>query len=316
MYQCLPLVEKMISRIKSRSSKLLSYSGSLQLVKSVLFEMQTYWAHIFLLPKKIISIVTSGCRTFLWTGSNNCSRKALVAWEKICRPKTAVGLNVIDILTWNRAAICKLLWPVEQKKDKLWVLWVHTFYIKSQDLSQMETPKQACWLLRKVIDARKCLTSNDSLHKSLHQMTYKGEFSIKKSYLSMLGQFPKADWSKLVLVKGPIPRHHFILWMALYRRLSTVDIVAKWEIVVQQECVLCDTQSEEKFDHIFFACPYAKHVCCSLVNWLGYSRTIGDWNPKIQWLIQRISNSRPRDSILGFCFAATAYHIWVERNGK
>ncbi|XP_060210489.1 uncharacterized protein LOC132637417 [Lycium barbarum] len=104
--------------------------------------------------------------------------------------------------------------------------------------------------------------------------------------------------------------------MELHRRLSIVDRVAKWGIVVQQECVICDTQLEEKFDHIFFACPYSKHVWSSLLNWLGYSRTIGDWNHEIQWLIQRMGNSRPRASILGFCFAVAVYHIWAERNGR
>ncbi|XP_059292056.1 uncharacterized protein LOC132045475 [Lycium ferocissimum] len=100
--QCLPMVEKMIARINCWSSKLLSYSGRLQLVKSIPFEMQTYWAQIFLLAKKIISMVNTVCKTFLWTGSNNCSRKALVAWETICKPKTTGGLNVLDLLTWNR----------------------------------------------------------------------------------------------------------------------------------------------------------------------------------------------------------------------
>ncbi|XP_060200470.1 uncharacterized protein LOC132628726 [Lycium barbarum] len=154
IHQCLPIVERMISRVKCWSSKLLSYSGRMQLVNSVLFEMQTYWAQIFLLPKKIISMVTTVCRTFLWTDSNNLSRKALVAWEKICKPKTAGGLNVLDISTWNNPAIYKLLWAVEQKKDKLWVVWIHTFYIKANDLSTMATPKQGYWLVRKVFDSR------------------------------------------------------------------------------------------------------------------------------------------------------------------
>lgn len=97
---------------------MLAYSGRLQLVKSVLFEMQTYWAQIFILPKKIIGLVNIVYKTFLWTGSNNCSRKALVAWRNMCKPQTTGGLKVINIFTWNRAAICKLLWAVEQKKDK------------------------------------------------------------------------------------------------------------------------------------------------------------------------------------------------------
>ncbi|XP_075086042.1 uncharacterized protein LOC142168789 [Nicotiana tabacum] len=34
-------------------------------------------------------------------------RKALVAWEKICTPKSAGGLNLINLPLWNKAAIAK-----------------------------------------------------------------------------------------------------------------------------------------------------------------------------------------------------------------
>jgi len=54
--QCQPLVKKMISRIENWSSKLLSYAGRLQLIKSVLFGVQTYWSQVFALPQKSTQI--------------------------------------------------------------------------------------------------------------------------------------------------------------------------------------------------------------------------------------------------------------------
>lgn len=42
--ECMSLVEKTVARVRYWTSKLLSYSGRVQLIKSVLFEMQTYWA--------------------------------------------------------------------------------------------------------------------------------------------------------------------------------------------------------------------------------------------------------------------------------
>lgn len=81
----------MIARVKCWTSKFLTYSGKLQLIKSVLFKMQTYWAQIFLLPKKITKMVTTVCRTLLQTGSDNCSKKALVAWEKSLYAKGSRG---------------------------------------------------------------------------------------------------------------------------------------------------------------------------------------------------------------------------------
>lgn len=56
--------------------------------------------------------------------------RALLAWDKVCYPRSAGGLNVLDITSWNKAAISKLLWNLCVKKDKLWVKWIHAYYGK------------------------------------------------------------------------------------------------------------------------------------------------------------------------------------------
>lgn len=53
---------------------------------------------VFPLPKKVLKHIESICRTFLWTGKEEVSRKAPVAWEKVCDPKSAGGLNVTALL--------------------------------------------------------------------------------------------------------------------------------------------------------------------------------------------------------------------------
>ncbi|XP_019240335.1 PREDICTED: uncharacterized protein LOC109220328 [Nicotiana attenuata] len=100
--QCMPLVEKITARLKCWSTKFLSYSG-----------------RIFLLPTKISKLIVNACRTFLWTGNIETSRRALVAWDKVCMPYSAGGLNIIDIVNLNKAALCKLLWAINEQKDNL-----------------------------------------------------------------------------------------------------------------------------------------------------------------------------------------------------
>lgn len=119
--QCMPMVERIIARIKCWTTKFLSYSGRFQLIKSVQFEMHTYWAHVFLLPKKIIHMVTAACRTFLWTGSTEMSKRSLVSWEKLYMPGSAGGLGILDFYSWNKVALCKILWAISTKRDILWV---------------------------------------------------------------------------------------------------------------------------------------------------------------------------------------------------
>ncbi|WMV50192.1 hypothetical protein MTR67_043577 [Solanum verrucosum] len=48
-----PLIDKIMSRIQSWTSRFLSYAGRTQLIKSVLFSIQVFWSQVFVLPKKV-----------------------------------------------------------------------------------------------------------------------------------------------------------------------------------------------------------------------------------------------------------------------
>lgn len=117
----LPVSEKITAKVTCWSAKFLSYASRCQLIKAVIFGIQSYWAQIFILPKTILKAVENICRTFLWTGNGILSRKAPMAWDKVCRPIAAGGLNIIDMTIWNKAAISKHLWYLASKKDCLWI---------------------------------------------------------------------------------------------------------------------------------------------------------------------------------------------------
>lgn len=110
----------------------------------------------------------------------------------------------------------------------------------------MTTPKQACWIIRKIFDARTWYKDDVGPIGGRK----KPEASIKNHYVTLRPQYPQVEWKHLVQVKGMIPRHQFILWMTLQRKLSTVDRVLKWGIQVDANCVLCNTGHIENFDHL------------------------------------------------------------------
>ncbi|KAH0682843.1 hypothetical protein KY289_020595 [Solanum tuberosum] len=151
--QCQPLIDKILGRITTWTMKFLSYAGRLQLVNSVLISMQAFWSQIFLLPKQVLKRIETMCKRFLWNGETQVKGKALVAWDILCWPKVAGGLNVIDIYMWNKAAILKHLWDLNKKKDKLWIVWVHTFYLKGRKPWEV-IENQASWIVRKILQAR------------------------------------------------------------------------------------------------------------------------------------------------------------------
>nr|XP_016440054.1 PREDICTED: uncharacterized protein LOC107765869 [Nicotiana tabacum] len=64
------------------STKETSLSSRVQLIQSIIFGVQSYWAQLFIIPAKFLSLIEAYCRSFVWSGTNTITRKALVAWER------------------------------------------------------------------------------------------------------------------------------------------------------------------------------------------------------------------------------------------
>jgi len=103
-----PLIDRIVAKISSWTAKKLSYAGRVQLVRTVIFGVQAYWAQIFVLPAKVMKIIQAYCRSYIWSGANVITKRALVSWDKVCTPKSAGGLNLVNLKVWNKAAILKM----------------------------------------------------------------------------------------------------------------------------------------------------------------------------------------------------------------
>lgn len=127
------------------------------------------------------------------------SRKAPVAWYMLCQKKSSGSLDILDSIIWNKAAITKLLWALMQKKDRLWVIWVHRVYIKRDQILVMDTPKHASWVVRKIFDARKIMPNGNS---DLNSYEIGGKYSINKAYRALQPAWPKVPWKQLVFERS------------------------------------------------------------------------------------------------------------------
>ncbi|KAH0761350.1 hypothetical protein KY290_017423 [Solanum tuberosum] len=91
----------------------------------------------------------------------------------------------------------------------------------------MDTPKNASWVVRKIIDSREVLINSTSatglLVQEMEKMEKQGKFQIKTAYHYLQQQHPRVPWKSLTLHKHLHPRHRFHLWLAVQHRLSTVD---------------------------------------------------------------------------------------------
>ena len=138
--KCAQLVTKITSRVHLWSTRNISYARRLVLINSVIFGMFNYWASIFLLPNEVTDRITQICQNFLWSGTTEFKRPPHISWRQSCLPKSKGGLGIKDFAAWNKAFIAKLVWAVADKKDTLWVRWVHGRYIHGQNWWEYKPP--------------------------------------------------------------------------------------------------------------------------------------------------------------------------------
>ena len=148
--ECNTLLEKILTRVRVWTTKQLSFAGRAVLINSAIFGMFNYWASIFIIPNSVIERLTQICRNFLWGGKAEYSTTPKVAWDSVCLDKTSGGLGIKDLAAWNKALIAKLVWAIENKKDLLWVKWVHGRYLKNNDWWSYSPPQDCSWYWKKI----------------------------------------------------------------------------------------------------------------------------------------------------------------------
>ncbi|KAL0290020.1 UNVERIFIED_CONTAM: hypothetical protein Sangu_2591500 [Sesamum angustifolium] len=87
---CLHQVDK---RIAGWTSIPLSFVGRVQLIKTVLSALHTYWSASFVLPKGIIKLIEKKMRKFPWQGTSDHGY-AKVAWSQVCIPYDEGGQGI------------------------------------------------------------------------------------------------------------------------------------------------------------------------------------------------------------------------------
>ncbi|KAK4732122.1 hypothetical protein R3W88_025110 [Solanum pinnatisectum] len=192
--------------------------GRVQLLQTILFGVQSYWAQLFLIPSKVVKLIEAHCKRYVWTGTNHINKKALVAWEKICTPKSAGGLNITNLHLWNKATIAMTFWDLTHKQDKIWIRWIHSFYIKNHDIQVKPIPQHACWMNRKILKA-KTVWNNCQL---MNQQSITREL-----YLRLIRDGMRVPWKCLMFNTTARPKAVFIMW--LYWMHMTFDIGGNWQ---------------------------------------------------------------------------------------
>uniref|UniRef100_A0A803QDE1 Reverse transcriptase domain-containing protein n=1 Tax=Cannabis sativa TaxID=3483 RepID=A0A803QDE1_CANSA len=216
--ECQIILEKMVGRIRVWSTRNLFYMGRVTLINVVLISIHAYWAQMLLLPKKLLKEIEAICRSFLWKGIQAGAGPGLVAWEQVYLPKGAGGLGLRNIQKWNIAAMTRYVWDIANKKDCLFVKWIHNVYLKDKHWWDYEAPTDCSWAWKKLVEVKNQLKLKTDLASFTMQ-----NFSVSRNYQLLYSSPEKKHWCHYVWDRVIIPKHKFILWLVLWGRLNTKE---------------------------------------------------------------------------------------------
>ena len=178
------------------------------------------------------------------------TKKALIAWDEVCSPKYEGGLGLINLKIWNRSVIAKLCWDLAKKEDKLWIKWIHAYYLKGQ--SEWKMSNTASWMVQKIMSEKVTVDQ-------VQQKQSKGKGILRTVYHHMTGRQQKPAWTCLMYSNAARPKAYIIMWLMMNQKLSTVDRLVRWGLEIEKTCVLCKNVDETK-EHLFLQCQFARKL--------------------------------------------------------
>ncbi|KAL0386040.1 UNVERIFIED_CONTAM: hypothetical protein Sradi_2998300 [Sesamum radiatum] len=294
-------------RIKGWDGIMLSFAGRVQLIKSVLLALQMYWAMAFIFSKGIIRDIEKRLRSFLWNGTMGVGY-AKVSWHQI----------------------------ISGDRSSVWLEWVSHYRLRYSSVWTV-SDRTGSWGWKKLVRLRNTLrqfieyriSSGASFllwHDPWHEMgpliTWDadriiwrgrgGTFSSAAAYDIFHPSGPKVGWSSLLLGGFMIPRHRFILWLAILGKLSTMN--KPWLHHLGTNCVLCQTATLETHEHLFFLCPFATTCLREVQRLVRFHWPYRDWDTAVQWASRRWRSKHVVHASFRTLLASLVYHVWQECN--
>ncbi|XP_059295539.1 uncharacterized protein LOC132048869 [Lycium ferocissimum] len=154
-----------------------------------------------------------------------------------------------------------ILWNLCNKKDKLWVRWVHLYCIK-EGVIEEATINQAAWIIRKIVKAR---TYIEAAGLNIEEEMKVKSFSIRQMYLKLLGPLPKVNWRRLICSNPYPPKCLFMVFLVVNGKIYTKNRLIKWGMDVGPLRQLCN-RADESLNHLFFTCPVAAEMWGKLLQ--------------------------------------------------
>lgn len=141
----------------------------------------------------------------------------------------------------------------------------------------------------------------------------KKNFSVNEVWKVMKDNYPKVIWVNHVWFTQCVPRHSFILWMAVKGRLKTQDRISRWLNIQDMSCPFCNG-CKDSHSHLFFSCNFARRLWERLKIMAKLDNVSNSWAQIISCIVNRPAKNTIWSVIQRLVLGASVYFIWQERN--
>ncbi|XP_071687098.1 uncharacterized protein [Rutidosis leptorrhynchoides] len=141
------------------------------------------------------------------------------------------------------------------------------------------------------------------------------DFSVCGVWNSIRDRSPKVPWFPVVWFTHCIPRHSFMLWLAMGENLKTQDKLRQWEMTHGDPlvCSLCEVEPDSH-NHLFFSCPFSAKVWDVMRSHIEYDITGSCWKDFLVAILPTATRNSAKCIVAKLLFSAAIYFIWQERN--
>ncbi|XP_019245163.1 PREDICTED: uncharacterized protein LOC109225027 [Nicotiana attenuata] len=192
----------------------------------------------------------------------------------------------------------------------MWIQWVQLYY--KRYITWGDQPKQASWVVQKIIKAKKHFEKAGYSEEEVLQMD---KFSIKAMYSKLRGDFTKVSWRRMTCNNAGLPKWTFTLYLAGHRRLLTRERLGRWGFLEDTSCAPCNSE-EETIDHLFFKCSFSAQVWAAMLEWQGIKRQVMAWGQELEWAERQYKGKSRTAEVYRMVLAGSIYYIWQERNAQ
>jgi len=134
---------KIKNKLSTWKGTVLSIMGRVQLVKSIIHGMLVYYFHIYLWPKRLLCLLDSWIKNFIWSGDVLARKVCTVSWSIMSRSWAEGGLDIKPTRLINEALILKLAWDFRAKDTQWTSIFKRRYFTHGQPI--MRYCKTSVW---------------------------------------------------------------------------------------------------------------------------------------------------------------------------